>query len=288
MNPQDVDTAAVAGTLFNPADLVPMLIGLGTSLMIAVLTLVVGWVVSKWARKLALSSLDRAKVDIAVARFVSYIVQYTVLAATIIAALGAVGVETTSLVAVLASAGLAVGLALQGSLSSFASGVMILLFRPFELGDVITAGGHTGGVVDIGLFATTLHTPSNEKIILPNSAVTGGSIVNITTLGTRRVSVAVGVAYGASVSEVIGVLERAAKGVPNTLDDPGPGVAFTGLGASSLDFAVMVWGKSEDFLAISHDLRTAIYVELEGAGIDIPYNQIVVHQADAAQAAAAK
>ena len=259
-----------------------------TGALTAIAIFVVGWIVSKWARSVTLGQIRKRQLDEALGRFIANIVQYSVLAAAVIAALGAVGIETTSLVAIFASAGLAVGLALQGSLSNFASGVMVLFFRPFELGDVVTAGGHTGKVDDIGLFVTTLITPDNLKIMVPNSSVTGGSITNITTLGTRRGTVEVGVAYGADVAQVMGILESAAKRADLVHADPGPAVAFVGLGASSIDFAVHCWTDSATYLGMLHNVRTSVYDALNEAGIDIPYNQIVVHRADMAETLAAK
>lgn len=245
----------------------------------ALVIFIAGWIVSKMISKLVLRVLDRRHVDRALARFLSSIVLYALLAATVIAALGAVGVKTTSLVAIFASAGLAVGLALQGNLANFASGVMILFFRPFTLDEVITAGGHTGRVDDIGLFASTLVTPDNEKIIIPNSKVTSGSIVNLTTLGTRRGHVAVGVAYGTDSPEVQKVLVKAAQRAELVLQDPPPAAAFVGFGASSVDYKVFAWCQSMNYVPMLHNLRVAVYEELNAAGIEIPFNQIVVHKA---------
>ena len=249
--------------------------------LLAIVIFIIGWIVSKWTNKLVQKALAKGNVDVALGRFLGSIAQYTVLVAAVIAALGTVGIETTSVVAVFASAGLAVGLALQGSLSNFAAGVMILFFKPFLLEDMITAGGHTGVVKDIGLFATTLYTADNQKIIIPNSAVGGGSIVNLTTLGTRRVGVDVGVAYGEDLDRVQEILIKAAKKPGTVLTDPAPAVAFVGLGASSLDFTVMAWCKSADYLGTMHAVRCEIYDELNAAGVEIPFNQIVVHQAPA-------
>lgn len=255
---------------------------LARSLFLAILIFVVGHQVAKLLHRLTQSGLERRGVDGALARFLGTMVRYGIFAATVIAALGVVGIETTSFVALLGSAGLAVGLALQGSLSNFAAGVMILFFRPFTLDDAITVAGHTGKVVDIGLFATTLHTPDNHKIIVPNSSITGGSIVNLTTLGTRRVTVDVGVEYGADLKKVQEILEAAARRCSFALQDPPVAVAFVGLGASSLDFKVFAWGASADFLALSHELRCHVYDDLNAAGIEIPFSQVVVHQAPAA------
>lgn len=272
-----MDEAAQTQALLD--NYIPKLIDFAQGALQCILILVVGWIVSKWAMKAVSKLLANRQVDAALTKFLSQLAYYFVLAATLIAALGTVGVETTSVVALLGSAGLAVGLALQGNLSHFASGVMILFFRPFTIGDVITAAGHTGGVQDIGLFATILHTPDGQKIIIPNGAITGGSIVNITTRGTRRGAVSVGVAYGADVARVQAILEKSATKPTVALADPGPAVAFVGLGASSLDFNVMAWCKSSDYLALLHQLHINIYNDLNEAGIEIPFNQIVVHQA---------
>lgn len=216
----------------------PLIIGAAT----AVLIFIVGWLVSKWTHALA-----------------------------------RVGLETTSLVALLASAGLAIGLALQGSLSHFASGVMLLLFRPFTVGDFVEAGGKTGTIEEIGLFATTLTTPDNHRVTIPNSSITGGAITNFTILGKRRAVINVGVAYGSDVDEVEQMLLAAVGELEAVLDVPGPAAVFGELGASSLDFAVRVWAQNADFGAMQHAARKAIYDKLNAEGIDIPFNQIVVH-----------
>lgn len=250
------------------------------SIVMAVIIFIIGWIASKWGNRLLLGLFRRRKLDEALGRFLASILQYTILGAALISALGAVGVETTSLVAVFASAGLAVGLALQGTLANFASGVMILFFRPFQLGDVVTAGGHTGTVSDVGLFATTMTTPDNQKIIIPNSSVTGGSITNITAQGTRRGAVDVGVAYGSDLKQVQDVLLQATKGCALVLKDPEPAVAFVDMAASSLNFRIVCWCNSGDYLGMLHEVRSAAYNALNAANIEIPFNQIVVHKAD--------
>jgi small conductance mechanosensitive channel len=247
--------------------------------LLGVVILVIGWLVSKWSEKLVVGAFRVRKLDEALGRFLGGGVRYSVLAATIIAALGSVGIETTSIVAVFASAGLAVGLALQGSLSNFASGVLILFFRPFELGDKVTAGGHTGAISDIGIFVTTMMTLDNEVIIIPNSAITGGSIINHTAKGVIRGTVEVGVHYGADVAKVTEVLLAAAKKAQHVRADPGPEVAFVNLGASSLDFHVRGWTEPAHFLDMLGAIRTSVYNELNAAGIEIPFQQIVIHKA---------
>jgi small conductance mechanosensitive channel len=255
----------------------PLIVGIVTALLI----FTIGWLIAKWAHTLIAKLLRRRSADESLVKFLSALAQFAVLAATVIAALGQVGVETTSLVALLGTAGIAIGLALQGNLSHFASGVMLLLFRPFTVGDFIEGGGKSGTVDEVGLFATVLTTPENHKIIIPNAGVTGGPIINFTTLGKRRARIEVGVAYGSDIDQVTEILREAAQSVPDVLTDPEPGIVFTGLGASSLDFAVMVWADNPNFFPIQHQVRKAIYDRLNAAGIDIPFSQIVVHQATA-------
>ncbi len=249
-------------------------------IMFALLIFIIGWIISKWVNRMVNNTLTkRFKVDVALGRFLGNIAQYAVLAMAVIAALGKVGVQTTSLVAIFASAGLAVGLALQGSLSNFASGVMILFFRPFDLEDMITAGGITGVVKDIGIFATTFANPGNDKIIVPNSKVIGGTIINHTTLGTRRATIDAGVAYGSDLKQVMGILTKAGSRSEGVLSDPGPAVAFTEMAASSINFQVHVWCNQEDYLSVIHNVRSAIYNDLIEADIDIPFDQVVMHNA---------
>jgi small conductance mechanosensitive channel len=237
----------------------------------------VGWFASKWASKLVCRALERTKIDRAASNFLAGIIQYTILAATIIAVLGTAGVQTTSVIAILGSAGIAVGLALQGNLSHFASGVMILIFRPFTVGDMVTLSGHTGKVNDVGLFATTLHTPGNDKIIIPNSAITSNPMINLTGQGTRRGTVRLSVAYGSDLKNVRDALKVALDNTPQILADPAPIVHFADLGDHALIFDLHAHCKSEDFNDMLNDLRAQVYERLNDAKIEIPFWQIVVH-----------
>ena len=247
----------------------------------AALLIAAGFWGSGLAGKIAVRMARNASLSEALARFLGQAARYLVLAVAFITAASAVGLETTSLVALLGSAGIAVGLALQGSLSHFASGVMLLLFRPFDIDDRITAGGHTGVVQEVGLFATTLSTPTHETIFIPNGSISGGSIVNHTRRGILRGSVTVGVAYGADVASVMAVLKRAAESVDAVLEEPGVGIAFADLGPSSLDFKVLFHVPPTELFATTGAVRKAIYDGLNEAGIDIPYQTIVVQQTDA-------
>lgn len=262
--------------------IVQQFLPLAKGILLAILILILGGWASKLADKNVRKLFKKRELDEALGRFLGGLARYALYAAAVIAALGAVGVETTSIVAVFASAGLAVGLALQGSLANFASGVMILFFRPFTLGDRITAAGHTAEVEDIGIFATTLLTLDNETIIIPNKAIMSDSIVNHTKRGTIRANIDVGVAYGSDVVQVIQVLEAAAQKEKLVLEDPAVAIAFVGLGASSLDFTVRVWCKTDDYIQVQHDVRAASYNALNEANIEIPFNQLVVHRAEAA------
>ena len=244
--------------------------------------LVVGWMLSKWTHRLVKSMLNRTKTEESLARFLASIAQYAVLAATVIASLNQVGVQTTSLVAILASAGLAVGLALQGSLSNFASGVMILGFRPFLLDDFVEIGGKSGTVEDIGLFMTRLVTPNNELVLVPNSSITGNTITNFTAKGVRRCVIDIGVGYSEDVRRVTDCLVNIAKGHEKCLEDPGPSAVIAGFGASSVDFQLRAYAKNDDFWPMVNELRLRIFETLNSEGIEIPFSQIVVHQAEAA------
>jgi small conductance mechanosensitive channel len=256
--------------------LIPYLVRFAT----AIVLFVVGWLVSKWVHSIALKLFRRSRLDEALARFFAAAAQYTVLAFVVIAALDKVGVETTSLAAVIAAAGFAVGLALQGSLSNFASGVLLLFFRPFTLGDRVTAGGHTGKVQDLGMFATTLTTPSNERILLPNAEVMGNAIINHTAAGKVRATIAVGVAYGADIDQVSELLLEAARSAEHVLEEPSPAVAFVDMAASSLNFVVNCWAEVETSWAMQHNVRRAVYNKLNEAGVEIPFDQLVVHKGE--------
>jgi small conductance mechanosensitive channel len=245
------------------------------------LILWVGKKVADWSEGFSKSLLEKAKVDVSLSGFLSSLVKYTVLAIAIMATLDQIGVKTTGLLAIFASAGLAIGLALQGSLANFAAGTMILGFRPFQIGDVVTAAGTSGCVESIGIFTTTLLTLDNEIIIVPNASVTGGNIQNYTAKDFRRVHTDIGVAYGEDLDKCEEVLLKAAAKTAKRLEDKEPDAFITGFGASSIDFNVRVFCSQEDYWAVLHDLRKQVYAGLNEAGIEIPFNQMVIHQAPA-------
>lgn len=233
----------------------------------AVFIFTVGWFASKWAHAIASRVFQSRRLDPAVSRFLASLIQYAVLAAALIAAFEAVGVATTSFVAILGSAALAVGLALQGSLANFASGVMLLVFRPFTIGDIVTILGKTGTVEEIGLFATAILTAENHKVIIPNAQVTAGAIENITTLGKRRGKIDVTVVRDSDPRTVIDLLGKAAAEVEGVLTDPAPAVTVIAFGPASTSYEVLVWTKSAYWGAALPKARIAVIDALAKAGI---------------------
>jgi small conductance mechanosensitive channel len=252
----------------------PLVVGITTALLI----FVIGWMLAKWTNMLVTKLLRRREFDESMIRFIASLMQVAVLAAAVIAALSQVGVQTASLVALLGSAGIAIGLALQGNLSNLASGVMILLFRPFVVGDYIEGGSKLGTVEEIGLFASKLTTPENYRVIVPNAQITSNPITNYTTLGTRRASISVGVAYGTDIDQATELLLEAARSCQLVLEDPAPAAVFSSFGLNALEFTVTVWAQASNYVPVQHDVRKSIYDRLAAAGIEIPFQQVVVHQ----------
>ncbi len=243
------------------------LIPLAKGLVLAVVILLLGAVIGRSAGNMLQHAFHARKLDGALGGFLGRLLRYTVLAAAVIAALGAVGVPTTSLVAVFASAGLAIGLALQSSLESFASGVMILVFRPFDLEHSVSAAGVTGTVKEIGLFATTLLTADNQVILVPNKEITKGSIVNSSTLGTLRGGIPVTVAWGTDPAKLTAVLLEAARASKLVLTTPAPNVVVTGI-ARSLEATLFIWAKSADLAPALHQVRIAVHDGLIAARLE--------------------
>ena len=218
-----------------------------------------------------------ANVDATLARFAGKLSRWAVMVLAIVMALGTFGITTTSFAAVLGAAGLAVGLAMQGTLSHFASGVMLLIFRPFKVGDSVDVGGTRGKVFEIDLFFTILDTPDNRRFILPNGKVFGSVVENVTFHPTRRADVSVGTDYGADLDEVRAILEAAAAAVAGQVDDKPPQVVLTGLGASSIDWEVRVWAPTAAFMDVFQAARREVKRALDEAGIGIPFPQVDVH-----------
>jgi small conductance mechanosensitive channel len=242
----------------------------------ALAILLVAWMLSGWASDAAKRLFDRTRFDPTLARFFSNFAKWGMLVLGVLAAIGALGVQLTVFAAVIGAAGLAIGLALQGSLGNIAAGIMLLIFRPFKIGDVVEVAGETGTVTDLDLFTTSLDTADGRRVILPNGQVFGNVIENITYHPVRRVDVAVGVAYSADVDRTRAVLEAAARRVPGGLADPEPGVGLVGLGASSVDWTVMVWARRDDIGLVKQATIRSVKLALDEAGIEIPFPQTTV------------
>lgn len=258
-------------------DMMPQLVEYGLRVLGVLLLLWIASKVAAWLGEKLAARMEGRGVEKTVATFLGAMVRYLILAAAVLSCLSLFGVEATSFAALLGAAGLAVGLAFQGTLSNFAAGVMLLVFRPFKVDDVITAGGQTGKVVDLGLFVTALDTPDNRRIIVPNKAIADGVIENVTHHDIRRADVKVGVDYSADMQKTREVLEKAAQAVEGRLDDPGHQVVLTNLGDSALDWQVRIWCKTEDYFAVLEAGTVGVKKALDEAGIGIPFPQMDVH-----------
>jgi len=221
--------------------------------------------------------LERSKLDPTLIPFLTKLVYWGLLAFVILAVLNLVGVQTASAIAVLGAAGLAVGLALQGTLANFASGVMLLMFRPFHVGQWVEVGGSSGTVKEISIFSTILHTGDNIRVTIPNSQVYGQVIRNFSANDTRRIDLVMGVSYDDDLQVAKEVMERVMSEDDRILPEPEPLVAVDNLGDSSVDFVVRPWCKREDYWAVRRELTLRFKVELEAAGCSIPYPQRDVH-----------
>ncbi len=257
--------------------LVALVSAWGLRVIGGIVLLVVGRMVAGSIRKSLRRRLEQSDTDAALVPFLSGMVYYAVLAAVVIAVLGLFGIETASLIAVLAGAGLAVGLALQGTLSNFAAGVMLLIFRPFRPGDFVDVSGTNGTVQEIGLFSTVLHTADNVKIIAPNSAIWGDTIKNFSANDTRRNDIVIGVSYDDDLGQAQEIIRKVLDGDERVLRDPEPVVAVAELADSSVNFVVRPWCKKEDYWGLRFDLMRQLKETLEGAGCSIPYPQTDVH-----------
>lgn len=253
----------------------------GMDLLFRLITAALIFYVGRWLARVLTNLLEnvlnRAKVDPTLSKFVRNLLYFGLLVFVAIAALSRLGVETTSLVAVIGAAGLAVGLALQGSLSNFAAGVLLIIFKPFRVGDFIEAAGAKGTVQEIQIFNTVLHSPDNVRIIIPNSQVTGANIANYTANDKRRVDLVVGISYGDDIAKAKQVITSVLLSDKRVLRDPVLVVAVLGLGDSSVNIAVRPWVKADDYWPTYFDLTENIKVSLEQNGLSIPFPQRDIH-----------
>jgi len=252
---------------------IPWAINIGMALAIFLIGRIVVGLVTGLMRKL----LGKAKMDEILVDFICSIAHAALVLFVIIAALDQLGVDTTSLVALLGAAGLAIGLAMKDSLANFAAGVMLIIFRPFKSGDFVEAGGTMGVVEKISVFSTTLRTGDNREVIIPNGAIYGGTITNYSARETRRIDLVFGIGYGDDIGKARDIMLRIMAADSRILKDPEPVVAVGELGASSVDFVVRPWVASGDYWAVRWELLEKVKLAFDAEGISIPYPQMDVH-----------
>ncbi len=253
----------------------------GVSLALDVLGAVVILIVGFWIARKISNGMRRAmgrskQIDSAIANFFSSAVRYLIIAFVIIAVLNQFGIETTSFVAILGAAGLAVGLALQGALSNVAAGVMLLIFRPFKIGNYVDAAGMAGTIADVGLFTTEMDTPDNVRITVPNSQIWGQSITNFSHHPTRRMDIACGIGYGEPIQPAMDAMLKLAEADARVHAEPAPAVFVNTLGGSSVDLSLRFWCAAGDYWQLKWDMTRMVKEAFDEAGIEIPFPQSVV------------
>jgi small conductance mechanosensitive channel len=250
----------------------------GMDIIGAIAILIVGWMASKWVHRAVTKALGKSeKVDAMLGSFFASLAKYLVLIFTGLMVLSQFGVQTASLIAVLGAAGLAIGLALQGTLSNVAAGVMILIFRPFKIGDYVEAGGQAGTIQAVTLFITEMVTPQNVQIIVPNSQIWGSSVVNYSFHDTRRLDLALGISYEDNIEMAVQAINQTIGADARVLKDPEPLVAVSELADSSVNFVIRVWCEASDYWALKFDMTRALKEKMDSEGISIPYPQQTVH-----------
>jgi len=249
----------------------------GLKIIAAILIFVIGkWAVYK-VTKLIKKLMEKAKIDKTLVEFSESVIYFTLLLVVIMAALNAIGVNTTSFVAVLGAATLAIGLALQGSFSNIGAAVLIIIFRPFKVGDMIDAGGAVGTVTDINLFSTTISPVDNRTIIVPNSNIIGGNITNFSNKPTRRIDHVFGIGYGDDLKLAKETLMAIVRADSRVLADPEPFVAVSELADSSVNFVVRAWVANDDYWGVYFDMIETVKLTFDEKGISIPYPQMDIH-----------
>lgn len=249
----------------------------GPNLLVALLILVCGRWLVKWGTYFLTTAMKRAGLDDTLVRFLEKIIFYALLVTVILAAADQAGIKTTSFLAILGAAGLAVGLALKDSLANFASGVLLIIFQPFRVGDMVTVAGVTGSVERIDIFSSILITPDNQKIILPNSSITGDMITNITALPTRRIDLVVGISYGDDVQKAKTVLRRLVETDARILAEPPTAIALAEFADSSVNLVVRPWVNTADYWDVRFALLEEIKQTFDREGISFPFPQRDVH-----------
>lgn len=263
----------------------------GLSFLGGIAILVIGWTVAGWARRAVDKGLGKIdQIDVTLRRFLASAVRYVIIVLTVLSVLSQFGVQTASLITVFGAASLAIGLALQGTLTNLAAGVMLLFFRPFKVGDYVEAGGQAGTVISIDLFMTEFSTPDNVQILVPNGGIWGSAVVNYSHHATRRLDLGLGIDYGDDIEKAVATVKAVIAADKRIHDDPEALVVVGELADSSVNLVIRVWCASGDYWALKWDLTRAFKEALDKAGISIPFPQRVVHMvggnADVAASAA--
>jgi small conductance mechanosensitive channel len=255
-----------------------LIVKYGMTFIMAIVVLIVGLIVIKWITRALVRLMKKGNVNPSLIPFLRNLSNILLKAMLIISVMGMVGIEMTSFIAVLGAVGLAVGLALQGTLQNFAGGVMILLFKPYEVGHFIEAQGYMGTVKEIQIFTTVMNTPDNRKVIIPNSPLATGSITNFSAMPTRRIDFSFGIGYGDNIDKAKDILLKMAQQDDRVLkEDNPPQVMVEALGDSSVNLKLRAWVKSEDYWSLFFDVTENVKKQFDAAGISIPFPQSDVH-----------
>lgn len=255
-------------------------IDLGGRILAALIIFIIGKFLINWANRLFATMLQKRKVDASIQSFLKSIVNITLLVMLFLAVIGKLGIELTSFAALLASVGVAVGMALSGNLSNFAGGVIILVFRPYKVGDYIEAStGASGTVTDIQIFHTVLTTPDNKVIFAPNGAMSGAVMTNYSRKETRRLDFTFGVEYGTDFELTKSIIQEIINKDSRILKDPAPFIELGALADSSVNITVRIWVNASDYWAVNFDMNKNVYATFNEKGISFPFPQLTVHQA---------
>ena len=269
---------SATGTVQGLGDTIKEVVAIyGLKILAAIAVLVIGKIIAKLIKKLIAKMMERGKQDQTLISFVSSLVYVAIMAFVVIAALSKLGIQTASFVAILGAAGLAIGLALQGSLANFAAGVLMIIFKPFKVGDYIEGAGTAGVVEEIQIFTTMLATPDNKEVIIPNAQMTGSNIINYSSKGTRRVDMTAGIGYSDDIDKARKILEDILAADDRILKDPESTIAVAELGDSSVNFVVRPWVNVADYWGVKFALTEAIKKQFDSSGVSIPFPQQDVH-----------
>jgi small conductance mechanosensitive channel len=249
----------------------------GFNVLAALLIFIIGRFVASILSKIIERIVEKSSKDVTLSKFVKHISYIGLLILVIIAAVSKLGVQTASLVAVIGAAGLAVGLALQGSLANFAAGILLIIFKPFKIGDLVEMAGVLGTVKEIHIFCSTVNTLDNRRIVVPNAKITGDNIVNLSDINMRRIDLVFGISYGDDMREAKNALQRVVSSDPRILKEPEPTIAVSELADSSVNLVCRPWVKPEDYWGVYFDVVEKGKLELEKSGITIPFPQRDVH-----------